>query len=186
MEIWQPIPDYESAYEVSSYGRVRSIDKLVKSGLRHNQEVERRGKILKQNMKRNGYMTVDLSSENRVRTSTVHRIVAKVFIPNTENKPQVNHKNGNKSDNRVENLEWVTAKENMVHRYTTLGHIGKRKPVICIETSETHGSSYEAATWLNSSRYGGSRQVMSLSRKIRQCCVNERKIAYGFHWKYTD
>ncbi len=66
-----------------------------------------------------GYLYVTLSKDNEAKTSTVHRLVAKTFIPNPKNKPQINHKNGIKSDNRVQNLEWVTNQENQIHAFKT-------------------------------------------------------------------
>jgi len=184
MEIWKPIPNYEGSYEVSSEGRVRSIDKLVKTGIRHSETRLRKGRTLKPNLKRNGYLTIDLSKDNKVKTTTIHRIVAKVFIDNPENLPQVNHKDGIKSDNRVSNLEWCDNSYNQQHRYDKLGHIGNRKKVLCIQTNQVHGSSKQAAEWLNANKFHYSKQVSSLARKIRKCCVNELPKAYGFNWKY--
>lgn len=77
-----------------------------------------KSRILKQSDNSTGYLHVSLGYNN---TKYVHRLVAKQFIPNPENKSQVNHKNGNKKDNRVENLEWSTAKENQKHSFTILG-----------------------------------------------------------------
>lgn len=98
-EIWKPIPD-AAGYEVSNLGNVRNANKITHLVL----------SIL------NGYYKVNLGKYG---TYLVHRLVAQTFIPNSENKPQVNHINGNKRDNRVENLEWVTASENAQHALRT-------------------------------------------------------------------
>ena len=115
MEIWKDIKNYEELYQVSNYGRIRSLNHMVKTGIKHNESRLAKGKILKLNLKRNGYLSVDLCKDGKTKTIQVHRLVAQTFILNQENKTQVNHMNTIKTDNRVSNLEWVTPKENMEH-----------------------------------------------------------------------
>lgn len=183
MEVWKPVHGYETSYEVSTHGRVRSIDKLVNTGIRHSDKRLRKGRVLKPNLKRAGYLTVDLSDQGKTKTILVHRIVATAFLDSKE-KQQVNHRNGNKTDNRLANLEWTSAAENVQHRFTHLGHKGKRKPILCQETNQVHESSKFAAEWLNKTKYQYSKQVSSLARKIRKCCVGELDKAYGYTWSY--
>lgn len=102
MEKWKDIPSYEGRYQISSKGRVKSIF------ARH--------KVLYLKPHKKGYVGVALSRDGKKNYYFVHRIVAKAFIPNLENKPEVNHKNLDCSDNRIENLEWVTREENINHR----------------------------------------------------------------------
>lgn len=115
MEIWKPVVGfegcYEGTYEISSLGRVRSIDRVLASG---NFAKGRMRSILLDNR---GYPVVGLYKEGKGNQRKVHRLAALAFVPNPENKPAVNHRDGNKQNNNVENLEWVTNRENTNHAY---------------------------------------------------------------------
>ncbi len=112
MEKW--ITLFEGFYRVSNLGRIRSIGRYVKT--KGNGKQWRLGKILKPRMNRYGYLQLCLSIRGNVKTYTIHRLVTQEFIPNPENKPCVNHKNNDRTDNCVENLEWCTHKENEEHK----------------------------------------------------------------------
>lgn len=110
-EIWKDIPDYEGLYQASNLGNVKVLDRVVNSGIKNNKTVIRKGKLLKKRINQ-GYYEVALSKNNKKRFLKVHRLIAITFIPNLNNLPSVNHKDENKLNNNVNNLEWCTIKYN--------------------------------------------------------------------------
>lgn len=108
-EIWKPIDNFIGLYEISDLGRVRSFHKNSMSG------------SIKAPYHSNGYLQVNLYKHGKLTHASPHRLVALAFIPNPDNKSDVNHKNGIRDDNRVSNLEWMTKSENHNHSYRELG-----------------------------------------------------------------
>lgn len=153
MEIWKDIKGYEGYYQVSNLGRVKSLNTRLKYRYGYR---TRKGRILKPSISHKGYFKITLSKNNKSRNATIHRTVAQAFIPNPENKPCTNHKNGIKTDNRVENLEWCTISENTQHAYDTglkvtseklkeINRIRVSKRVINIRSGKCYRSLKEAS-----------------------------------------
>lgn len=118
-EIWKDIIGYEGLYQISNKGEVKNIIPRVKYYSKYNVEVVKDYICAQAYVK--DYFRISLIKNNKYKQLSVHRLVAEAFITNLENKPFVNHINGIKDDNRVENLEWVTNSENMYHCFHTLG-----------------------------------------------------------------
>lgn len=116
-EIWKDIPNYEGLYQVSSTGRVKSIDRNTIN--KHGKQQKFNGTLRTQFLSDNGYYRVRLSKLNKGKYHPVHRLVALAFCPNFFDKPYINHKDGNKINNQFSNLEWVTQSENAKHAYRT-------------------------------------------------------------------
>lgn len=113
MEEWKIIDDTQGRYEVSTLGRIRSVKRevLYADGRRYNYP----SKILSPRSDFYGYKIFNIRNHGKQQVFKVHRLVALAFLPNPENKKEVNHLNGNKTDNRVTNLEWVTSSQNKLH-----------------------------------------------------------------------
>lgn len=108
MEVWKDIRGYEGIYQISNLGRIKSLHRDC-----------RNGRILNPAKNNSGYLRVALSNNGKIRYDSIHRLVAEAFISNPKKLPEVNHIDGNKLNNSVENLEWVTKGENQIHAYKT-------------------------------------------------------------------
>lgn len=120
-EIWKYIKGFDNKYSVSNLGRVKSENRQCFNS-RYG-KFFLKGKLLNPAKNNKGYMTVTLSKDGKIYSCLVHRLVAETFLQNVENKPQVNHINGIRTDNFVKNLEWCTQSENNLHSYKKLGRI---------------------------------------------------------------
>lgn len=189
MELWKSVIGYEGMYEVSNTGNVRSVDRRVSTNIKFNTSRVIKGKPLDMNLKHTGYYSVDLCKNGKVKTESVHRLVAIAFIPNPNNSKVVNHINGIKTDNRVENLEWVSYKDNHWHarKNNLLVNIGQHnsKRLLCIETNTVFENSVRAAEWLLSSQNSNIRTTNPnvIAKNIRGAVTGRTPKAYGYHWK---
>ena len=166
-EIWCPIKGYESMYEVSDKGRVRSL-KFGKE------------RILKPRRDKDGYIQVDLYKNGYHKTCKVHRLVAQTFIPNPDNLSEVNHKDENKENNFVQNLEWCNQKYNINYGTRTQRQAEKlSKPVLQYTKSGEFVREWK-------STHDVERNLGYFNNYISYCCTGKRKYAYGFIWKFKN
>ena len=161
-EIWKDIKGYEGRYQISNYGNIKSLKRNGCSG----------GMIKTE--KRHGYLRVRLWKESTVKNYSIHKLVAISFLPNYDNKPFINHKDGNKENNFVGNLEWCSQKENMVHAYEN-GLIKTRK-VMQIKDGKV------IKTFTNMRRASLETGIQYSS--IYWCANGIYKKAGGYEWRY--
>ena len=168
-EEWLPVVGYEGLYEVSNLGRIRSLkDNHGKSRMRY----------LKLSKASTGYFCVPMCKDGAEKRISVHRIVAKAFIPNPDNLETVNHKNEIKTDNRVENLEWMTLADQNRHGTRTERAIKKiLKPIVQFSLEGEYLGEFQSATEIQQ-KYG------YFKSSICCCCRGKYKSAYGYVWRY--
>ena len=177
-EIWKDIDDFDGFYMVSNHGRIKSIERVVIRVNRHgtttNQFVPT--KILKPSYDKDGYLTLSLSKNGKADTYRVHRLVAKHFIPNLDNKPEVNHIDETKSNNRVENLEWCTNIENIRHGTGILRRqLANIRPVIQYDLEGNF-----IRQWQN---YYDAADNHGVSFKAISSAVVNKRCSAGFQWR---
>lgn len=169
-EIWKDINGYDGLYQVSNLGRVKSL----------NYNHTRKEKIRKLHVVAWGYLQVTLCKNGECKNPLVHQLVAEAFLPNPKNLPEVNHKDENKSNNCVDNLEWVTHKENINFGTRNLRVAEKQsKKVLQYSLDGTFIREWPSASEIES-------QLKFSQSNICQCCNGKRKTAHGYIWKYSS
>lgn len=164
-EIWMPVAGFDGLYEVSNYGRVKSLKRNTT-----------RGGIMKSHVNK-GYEYVHLCKNGKHKNAKVHRLVAIAFIPNPEAKPEVNHKDENKLNNHATNLEWATPKENINHGTRAARFAEKiRKPIVQCDMDGRPIREWPSSVSVE-------RELGYKSSNIRSVCCGNAKSAYGFKWK---
>ena len=169
-EIWKDVKDYEGLYQVSNTGKVRSLKRHI---------------ILKPSHNHKGYLHIILYKNAKSKVGIIHRLVAEAFIPNLENKPQVNHINGIKTDNNSDNLEWCTNAENQRHAFA-LGlqtNVGNDNPKVRkINQYDLQGNFIKC--W---NSFYDIEHTLNFSRSsIWRCCTHKYKQSHGYIWRYTN
>ena len=164
MEIWKNIKGYDGIYKISNYGRVKNIKIYGHYHIRNNKIYKdytyihkykqfRQNKVLKFISNTYGYLFVNLYKNNKSKMHTIHNLVAQHFIPNINNKEQINHIDGDKKNNHVSNLEWCTNSENIKHAYDNnlmnSDHIRKPIKIIKDDFNKTFNSITDGSKYLN-------------------------------------
>jgi len=183
-EIWKAIEGYEGIYQVSSFGRVRSVKRTVKRLGRYgnNSTFNVKGEILSQWKRSDGYMSVTLRSGKKQKTYLVHRLVIETFNPNPDASQWINHKDENKSNNNISNLEWCTPSYN--NTYNDI-HLRKNMPYKkAVQQMTLDGkfiAEYESAA-------EAARQTGFSKGGISSSCNGEKGFAnyHGYRWKYKE
>ena len=165
MEIWKDIKDYEGMYQVSSEGRVKS--------LKYGEE-----KILKNNKNNSGYLSVSLSKDGKRKTYSIHRLVAQAFISNPNNLLEINHIDEDKTNNRVENLEWCTKQYN--NNYGTKNERAAERNTKRILQFTKEGEFIKK--WDSTMQI--ERELGFNGGNITKCCKGKCKLTYGYKWRY--
>jgi len=179
-EIWKDIDGYEGHYQVSNIGNVKGLERIIEG--KNGCDRLYPSIFFKHEITKDGYKRVVLMKYGKKKRFMIHRLVISAFITNIDNKPYVNHINGDKSDNRVENLEWCTNSENMLHAdLFGLRDMSKHQPsnskrVKCIELDLEFPSIGKAVKYLGKTKNSCS----NMSRAINEC----RKYC-GLTWIYS-
>ena len=166
-EIWKDIKDYEGLYQVSNLGRIRSLDRLVKHAFKGYSRLK--GKIKPCRKNTHGYLNINLCKDGKAKTLLIHRLVAQAFLPNPDNLPEVNHKDENKENNRVDNLEWCTSLYNNSYSHG--------KQIVQLTKDGQFVAEYSTAS-------EASRKNMIFLQNICDCCNYKVKSAGGYVWRW--
>lgn len=170
-EIWKPVVGYENLYEVSNFGRVKSLPR--------NSTVKY-ARILKSHTNRYGYLHVNLYKNNKRKDFLVHRLVAEAFIPNPDNLPVVNHKDENPSNNFSTNLEWCTYEYNINYGTSQQRKSHKLSKPVCQYTLDN-----ELIKIWSSLTECKNKEGFNIGH-IYECCRGIRKSHKGFKWSYFN
>ncbi len=171
-EIWKNIEGYGGTFQVSNLGRVKTFNYM-------NSGTER---VLKPKKHNKGYLQIQLIKGRKNKTFTIHRLVAEAFIPNPDKLPYVNHKDENKQNNNVNNLEWCSSSYNALYSMN-LHPDRKRKPTYYQKINQLDLNGNVVRTWENARSIFIQTGMSDWS--IAECCRGKRHTAYGYKWQYA-
>lgn len=177
MEEWKDIAGYEGLYQVSNYGRIKRLERLVYYGNRSPFLVKE--KILELTNHKRGYKTIMLHKNKKSKLWLVHRLVALTFMPNPNNYPQVNHKDENKLNNKVENLEWCTNEYNSYYG-TRIKRSAEHHPKRQISQYDINGNFIR--TW---DSIAEAKKTLKIGN-ISAVCMGKYKQTKGYIFKYIE
>lgn len=180
MEEWKDIKGYEGLYQVSNEGRVKSLERIVIKKNRYGKysQFKHKCKILKPQYDSDGYQIISLCVNGVPKTYKIHRLVAKAFIPNPEDKPEIDHINGVKNENNAENLKWSSHIENTNN---TITKTPKNREDQSKKVYQYTLEGKLVAIWPSTRECG--RQGFQQSN-VQKCCVGENKTYNGYKWSY--
>lgn len=166
-EQWKEIKGFPK-YQISTLGNVKSLT------------VKKNGDLLVPQINHKGYYSVLLYKNGKPHSKKIHRLVAETFLPNPNNKPQVNHIDGNKLNNIISNLEWCTNSENQIHAYKNNLEVPaiKRK----VNQYDLKGNYIKTFEYIRNA----SKELNIDESSIAKCCRNKRKSAGNYIWKYAN
>lgn len=182
-EEWRPVKDYEGLYEVSSLGRIKSLERTVWDNRGYYRTVQER--ILKPQDNGYGYLQVTLCKDGKIKHCYIHKLVASAFIqfvPEANTSYEVDHRNTERTDNKVSNLCFVTSSQNNLNPKTRGRNINnpkRSKPVLAV--SKVTGDELKFP-----SIWEAERQLGIFNSSIVSCCKGKRKSAGGFTWFYVN
>lgn len=180
MEIWKDIQGFENMYQVSNIGKIKSLERTIKTKKGFLRVKER---ILDGSKDTKGYLQVELKKDGKRNIKVIHRLVAEAFIPNIDNKEQVNHKDGNKLNNNVDNLEWVTCQENIQHAWKNKLNVARLG-----EEHHNHKLTTEQAIYIKQNYKPRDKKfgMCALARKFNVTTGPVFNIIKGRGWKHID
>ena len=161
IEVWKDVKGYEGLYRVSNLGRCKSLERRV--GIQNGFRIKKES-ILKGSQQLNGYIHFSLSKNDQSKGFRSHRIIAKSFIPSVKGKNMINHKNGIKNDNRIENLEWVNGSENNIHAVNFLGKKNINRKLNNNQVLEIYNSGNSDSSRSLATKYGVAQRTILLIR----------------------
>ena len=188
-EIWKDIEGYEGFYQVSNLGRVRSLERTIKRKSTYGGLYHIKGQILKLKQDK-GYLRIGLRKNNILKYYSIHRLVAEAFIPNPNKLPCINHKDENKQNNYVNNLEWCTYQYNNNYG-TRLDRVSQNnyfsKTILQYSKENTFIKEWKNTriAIIGNNFFGKEvNNFYTVKRAIQSCCTGKKQTAYGFKWKY--